>query len=257
MKTRIWLIARNCLTDVVRHKVISIHLIFILIAAGLFNLFGHFSSSAVLEYRMIQDVGISVISLFGLLLTLFIGISTLREELNRKTAYTILTLPISRWEYYLGKFLGTLLATVINITIMVLIFSVLLYLKFQVVWWTFFWIVIFMTMEFAIISSLVLLFSLSDSTTLAFSFTFFLVIVGNLSTYVNHLIQEAEIPAFTYFGKVAFVFIPNFSLFNIKTRILKSLDIPFSLVGWSSAYCLVYIAVAVGLGMYIMEKRDL
>jgi len=257
MIRRTAIIAFDAFLDVARHKMISIHLIFLLIAAGLFHLFGHFSTSPDLEYRMIQDVGISVITLFGWLMTMFIGVSTLREELNRKTAYTVLTLPISRSEYYLGKFLGTLLATMVNVVIMICIFTGLLYLKFGVVWHVFFWIILFLLMEFAIVSSLVLLFSLTDSTTLAFSFTFFLVILGNLGSYIKHLIEEAGIPGLAAVGKVFFLVVPNFSLFNIKALLLKELTIPPALVGWAVGYCLLYLLFAVGLGIFAIKQKDL
>jgi len=257
MTRRVALIAWHCLIDVFRHKVVSIHLIFVLIAAGLFNLFAHFSTSPTLEYRMIQDVGISVISVFGLLMTLFIGVATIREELNRKIAYAILTLPIGRGEYYLGKFIGTLFATAINIAIMTTIFAVLLYLKFGIVWWTFGWLILFMSMEFAIVSSLVLLFSLSDSTVLAFSFTFFLYIMGNLADYVTHLLEEFGVSAINWIGKAAFLVIPNFSYFNVKVKILKDFAIPWTLFAWASAYTVLYIAVTVAIGIWLIKRMDL
>lgn len=252
-----WTIASNTLLEIARQKMLSIHLIFVLIALGLFNLFEHFSTTPDLEYRMIQDVGISVISLCGLLMTMFIGVATLREELNRRTAYAALTLPIARWEFYLGKFLGTLGATLVNVFIMGLIFALLLFLKFGVVWHTFAWVVLFMGMEFAIISSLVQLFSLSDSTVLSFSFTLFLVVMGNLSDYVLHLVEEAAIPGLLWVTKAAYWVIPNFHYFNIKTRILKEFALPPGLVGWAVGYCLLYVALSLVTGMLVMNRRDL
>ncbi len=257
MVRRIWIIAGNTLLDVARHKMLSIHLIFVLIALGLFNLFSHFSVTPELEYRMIQDVGISVIAVCGLMMTLFIGVATLREELNRRTAYAALTLPMARWEFYLGKFLGTLGATVVNIVIMVIIFATLLYAKFGLVWHTFFWVVLFMSMEFAIVSSLVLLFSLSDSTVLAFSFTFFMVVMGNLVDYVKHLVEEAAIPLLSWLTWAAYLIIPNFGYFNIKARILKSFSLPPELVGWAVTYCLLYVAFSLVCGILLMNRRDL
>ncbi|MBF0500846.1 MAG: hypothetical protein HQM09_11980 [Candidatus Riflebacteria bacterium] len=257
MIRRIWLIGWEAFLDVARHKMLSVHLIFVLIAVGLFNLFGHFSTSPTLEYRMIQDVGISVISMFGTLLTLFIGAATLREDLNRKTAYTVLTLPLPRWEFYLGKLLGTLMAVITNIALMIIIFAGLLYIKFGTVWTAFFWIILFMTMEFAIISSLVLLFSLSDSTVLCFSFTLFLVIMGNLVDYIHHLVEEAGIPLLAWLNDAIFVVIPNFTYFNIKARILKEFAISWKMIGWGLGYASIYVLCTVAVGIFIMERSDL
>ncbi|MFZ2957411.1 MAG: hypothetical protein WA705_11015 [Candidatus Ozemobacteraceae bacterium] len=257
MMRRIFFIAGNCFLDVARHKMISIHFIFLLIVLGLFNLFGHYSTTPDLEYKMIQDIGISVISLFGLLMAMFIGVATLREDLVHKTAYTVLTLPMARWEFYLGKFFGTLFSVALNVGIMICVFAFLLFLKFGTVWTTFFWIILFNTMELAIISSLVLLFSLSDSTILAFSFTFFFVILGNLATYITHLIEETGIETLSWLAKCAFVFIPNFGLFNIKARILKNFALSPHLVGWAVGYCILYLLFTVGIGIIFMERRDL
>ncbi|MFC1745473.1 ABC transporter permease [Candidatus Riflebacteria bacterium] len=252
-----WIIGKNTLLDAVRHKVFSIQFIFLLCAAGLFNLFSHFQSTVNLEYRMIQDMGISIIAFFGLLMTLFLGVSTLREDLDRKTAYVTLSLPIGRWEFYLGKFFGTLLATFLNVLIMGLIFSLLLFLKFKVVWHTFFWVLVFITMELAIVTSLVLLFSLTDSVVMAFSFTLFMYIMGNIVGYVKHLIAETGIQTLVLVSNLAYLAIPNFGYFNIKTRVLKDFAIPHELFLWAVAYCLVYLTVTCLVGILIMEQRDL
>ncbi|RCK81076.1 MAG: hypothetical protein OZSIB_2453 [Candidatus Ozemobacter sibiricus] len=257
MMRRIGLIAWDALREVARHKMLSVHLIFVLIALGLFHLFGHFATTPTLEFRMIQDVGISVISLFGLLLTLFIGVSTMRDDLNRRTAYAVLTLPIARWEYFLGKLAGTLAAVVVNVAVMIGIFAGLLYVKFGVVGPSFLWIIVFMAMEFAIIGALVLVFSLSDSTVLAFSFTLFLVIMGNLAEYVRHLAAETGWPALEALVGLAYVVIPNFAYFNIKARVLKELSISPALVGWAAGYGFVYVLCVVAVGIRLMERQDL
>lgn len=99
MFSRIRIIGWNTFLDVARHKMLVIQFVFLGIAMGLINLFGHFATTPSLEYRMIQDVGLSVISLFGFLIALFIGSTTLRDEIQHKTIYSVLTLPMGRWSY--------------------------------------------------------------------------------------------------------------------------------------------------------------
>lgn len=253
----IFLIAKETFINLLRHRMLSIHLIFILISLGLFNLFGHFSTSSELEYRMIQDVGLSVISLFGLLLSLFIASSTIREDLSRKTAYAVLTLPIARWQYYLGKFAGTMLSVIFNTVIMISIFAIGIGIKFHMILPSFFWVVFFMSMEFAIITALTLMFSLSDSTVMSFSFTVFLVIMGNLADYVKHLAAETGIYILDLVTRLSYYVIPNFGYFNIKTRVLKGLAIPSSMYLWAGAYVIIYVAMTVVLAVCFIEKRDL
>lgn len=256
MIRRVFWIAWGTLQEVARHKMLSVHLIFLLISVGLFNMFAHFSTSPSLEYKMIQDVGISFIFLFGFLLTLFIGSSTLKDELERRTAYAILTLPMPRWEFYLGKSLGTLAATMLNMGIMIVIFTILLYAKFGTFWSGSLWMLAFMTMEFAIITSVILLLSLANSSVMTFSFTMFLVIMGNLKQFVSHLTDEAGIIILDWMVWAAYCIIPNFAYFNMKARILKGGGIPYETLMWAAAYTATYVAVATLIGMFSISRRD-
>ena len=83
MFSRIRLIMWDTFLDVARHKMLVVHLVFVCIAIGLFNLFGHFSTTPSLEYRMIQDVGLSIISLFGFLMHVHRS-TTLRDDISAK-----------------------------------------------------------------------------------------------------------------------------------------------------------------------------
>jgi len=71
------------------------------------------------EIRIIKDLGLAGISLFGLAIALFLGVNLLAKELEKKTVYAILPKPILRWEFLVGKYLG-LVATV---TVVVLLMS--------------------------------------------------------------------------------------------------------------------------------------
>jgi|GEM_PF-908105 len=257
MLSRIRLIMWDTFLDVARHKMLMVHLVFVCISLGLFNLFGHFSTTPSLEYRMIQDVGLSIISLFGFLIALFIGSTTLRDEIQRKTVYAILTLPMGRWELYTGKFLGTLLAAVVNVLIMLGILTGLLYLKFGVLWTGFQWVALFMLFEFAIMTGMVLLFSLADSLIVCFSLSIFCVLIGNMAEHVQHLVREADIPLLSYLTDVVYCFIPNFGYFNIKFKILKDLTISPSFALWAAAYAACYLLFLLVAGSWALKKKDL
>ncbi|HNV71329.1 MAG TPA: ABC transporter permease subunit [Candidatus Ozemobacteraceae bacterium] len=257
MFTRVRLIMWDTFLDVARHKMLVIHLVFVCIALGLFNIFGHFSTTPALEYRMIQDVGLSIISLFGLLIALFIGSTTLRDDIHRRTVYAVLTLPMRRWELYTGKFLGTLLAVIVNVLIMLGILTFLLFLKFNVVWTGFHWVALFMLFEFSVMSGMVLLFSLADSLLLCFSLSLFTVMLGNMTEHVLHLVEHAEIPLLSFFTTTLYWVIPNFGYFNIKHKILKDLAISGDFALWATGYACCYLFFLLVAGSWLFEKKDL
>ncbi|PKL43969.1 MAG: hypothetical protein CVV41_09405 [Candidatus Riflebacteria bacterium HGW-Riflebacteria-1] len=257
MLSRIRLIMWDTFLDVARHKMLAVHLVFICISFGLFNLFGHFSTTPSLEYRMIQDVGLSVISLFGFFIALFIGSTTLRDEIQHKTIYAVLTLPMGRWELYTGKFLGTLLAAIVNVLIMLCVLTILLYMKFHILWGGFQWVALFMLLEFAIMTGMVLLFSLSDSLIVCFSLSIFCVLLGSMAEHVQHLAAAAEIPLLSYLTDVTYWIVPNFSYFNIKYKILKDLTVSPSFVLWAVGYATCYLLFLLAAGSWVLKKKDL
>ncbi len=257
MFSRIRLIMWDTFLDVARHKMLVVHLVFVCIAIGLFNLFGHFSTTPSLEYRMIQDVGLSIISLFGFLIALFIGSTTLRDDIQRKTIYAVLTLPMGRWELYTGKFLGTLLAAVVNVLIMLGILTGLLYIKFGIIWTGFQWVALFMLLEFAIMTGMVLLFSLTNSLIVCFSLSIFCVLLGNMAEHVKHLAFEADIPLLSFATDVVYWLVPNFGYFNIKYKILKDLAVSPSFAMWAIGYAACYLFFLLVAGSWALNKKDL
>lgn len=265
MFSRIFLIASNTFKDVARHKMLVIQLVFLGISCGLYFIFGHAAKdNPQLELKMIQDVGLSAISLFGFLISLFIGSTTLRDEINSRTIYSVITLPMGRWELYTGKFLGTLAATVVNVLIMLVMLTILIYSKFHIIWTGFHWIALFMLMEFAVMTGMVLLFSLSNSLITCFSLSILFTLLGTMAEHIQHQISEVAATFGAVFAeitnwivKVVYWIIPNFGLFDIKYKILKDLTISGTLITEAVLYAFLYLIFLLALGSFALNKKDL
>jgi Cu-processing system permease protein len=114
---RIVAIALNTFREAVRNRVLAILFLFALAMMSFSIVLGELSIHE--EIRIIKDLGLAGISLFGLAIALFLGVNLLAKELEKKTVYAILPKPIRRWEFLLGKYLG-LVAT---ITVVVVVMS--------------------------------------------------------------------------------------------------------------------------------------
>ena len=68
--------------------------------------------------RVVIDIGLASISIFSVLVAIFLGSSLLYKEIERKTLYVILPRPIRRWEFLVGKYLGIVLTGTVFITTM-------------------------------------------------------------------------------------------------------------------------------------------
>lgn len=77
------------------------------------------------QERVVRDIGIAAISLFGVLVALFLGSSLLYKEIERKTLYVVLPKPIHRWEFLVGKFAGIVLTSQIFLALIGGIFLLL------------------------------------------------------------------------------------------------------------------------------------
>src|SRR5579884_1478409 len=113
---RILSIARHTFKQSVRDKVLYNLIVFAFLLIGASILFGKISVD--IQRIILVNLGLSAISIFGLLIAIFIGVSLVWREIDRRTLYNILSKPVARWEFVLGKYLGLLLTLLVNTAIM-------------------------------------------------------------------------------------------------------------------------------------------
>ncbi|MBN1900756.1 ABC transporter permease subunit [Candidatus Sumerlaeota bacterium] len=113
-------IAMNTFKEAVRNRILYILLIFALIIMASSGILGELTISA--RDRIIKDLGIASINFFGVLIAIFVGIGLVYNELDKKTIYTIVTKPIHRRQFLIGKYLGLLLTIYVNMLIMTFFF---------------------------------------------------------------------------------------------------------------------------------------
>lgn len=113
-------IAFNTFKEAVRNRILYIILFFALIMIGTSGIIGQLTTAA--QSKIIKDLGFSAINLFGVAVAVFVGVSLVYNELERKTIYTIVSKPIDRWQFLIGKFFGLLLTVYVNLSIMTLFF---------------------------------------------------------------------------------------------------------------------------------------
>lgn len=115
---RIWAIALNTFREAARIRVLY-GIVVLVIGANLFAIvLGEMSVRE--EARVARDVGLAGISLFGSLTAIFLGVFLLYTEVQRRTIHAIVSKPIERWEFVVGKYLGMALV----LTVLVALFAV-------------------------------------------------------------------------------------------------------------------------------------
>jgi|YelNatPaOPRAMG01_1025707.scaffolds.fasta_scaffold01363_7 ABC-type Na+ efflux pump permease subunit len=124
---RVGTIAVNTFTESVRQKVYNILLIFALVAIASASFFAQFSFSEQLKF--VKDFCLGALSVFGALIAIVGTAQMLPAELENRTLYTILAKPVRRFEFVLGKYLGSVLLICVSLLIMAVMFGGVLWFK--------------------------------------------------------------------------------------------------------------------------------
>src|SRR5436189_3877367 len=126
MSMRIVYIAANTFREAVRDRVLYNLIAFALLVTGAAVLVGQISIA--IERLVVINLGLTAVSLFGIIIAIFIGIGLVSKEIEKRTLYTVLSRPVRRWEFIAGKFLGLAGTLVVNTFFMAVgFFAALLY----------------------------------------------------------------------------------------------------------------------------------
>lgn len=105
-------IALNTFRETVRDRVLYAILIFAALATLAGLIFGAISADQ--DLRILEDLGLTTISLFGCVIAVFVSTTLVFKEVDRRTIFLIVTKPINRWEFVTGKFFGVALCCFIT-----------------------------------------------------------------------------------------------------------------------------------------------
>jgi ABC-type transport system involved in multi-copper enzyme maturation permease subunit len=250
-------VARNTFREAVRDRVLYNLIAFALLMVGASVLVGQISID--IERNVVVNLGLTAVSLFGLVIAIFIGIGLVSKEIEKRTLYTILSRPVRRWEFILGKFCGLVGTLVVNTFFMAVgIFAAILYVthRFHRPDAYLLLALYFIVLEFMIITALALLFSSFTSPLLAAVFAFAVYIIGTFAEDLRGFAAMSH-GLTHWFATAAAYLVPNFAALNIISAVAHDQPIARALVLHNTLYALLYAAAAVCGAMLIFERRDL
>src|SRR3954466_11460332 len=126
MSSRVFNIAFNTFREAVRDRVLYNLVAFALLMTGAAILVGQISIE--IAWLVVVNLGLTAVSLFGMVIAIFIGIGLVSKEIEKRTLYTVLSLPVRRCEFIVGKFLGLAGTLVVNTFFMAIgVFAALFY----------------------------------------------------------------------------------------------------------------------------------
>ncbi len=257
MSHRVATIALHTFKECVRERVLYTLVVFALLLIGAAILIG--SVSIGIDKVLLVNLGLSAISVFGLLIAIFIGISLVSKEIERRTIYNLLSKPVARYEFILGKYLGLLLTLVVNTGVMTAGFYLTLFYQQRGLGsddLAPLLSVYLIGLELALVVGVALLFSTLSSPVLSAMFTFCVFIVGNFLDDIQDFGRQVHDRVVGQLANLLYYLLPNFSTFNQITAASHGQRVPAYLVTSSSLYALLYVTILVGAAILIFEERE-
>jgi ABC-type transport system involved in multi-copper enzyme maturation permease subunit len=251
----IWAVAGNTFRETIRDRILYNLLFFALALIGTAWVVSSWSLGQ--ELRVLKNIGLSVMSLFGLLMAIFIGIGLVYKEIDRRTIYVILSRPMRRWMFLSGKYIGLQFTLLLNFCIMTLGLHGALTLYGAGVDGPMLIAVGFTFLEMMVMMAFALLFSAITTPTLSAMFSIAVYIGGHLSTDIMLLgAGIAEDDLFEMIIRGLHYVIPNLEYFNFRVAIVHQLPLHTAELWQALCYGLAYTAGVLMLAMGIFERRN-
>jgi ABC-type transport system involved in multi-copper enzyme maturation permease subunit len=255
---RVGVVAWNTFREAVRDRVLYSLVFFALLMIAAAILVGQISLQ--IENVVIVTLGLGAISMIGLFMAVFIGVGLVSKEMDKRTLYALLSKPVRRWEFLIGKFSGLLLTLTVNTAAMACgLLLALLYVKHslagtgEVVLIA----VYFILLKLALVVALALLFSCYTTPLLAILFTAGLYVAGLFVGAMRTVRADLMAPALrTFLGWLSYI-LPNFSNFDVMSPAAHGHRVPVILAVQNTAYAVLYCAIVLAAASMIFSRRNL
>lgn len=246
-------IALNTFRENLRDKLLYNLLVFALLMIG---------SSLILMrltlgefHRLLLDIGLGSVNIFSVLIAIFVGIGLVNKEIEKKTIYTIISKPVARYEFLIGKYFGLTITLLVNILIMTAGLLAVLVAQDVPVEAVLFKAIGLILLECMVVTAVALLFSTFTSATLSAIFTLAIYVIGHLTPDLKAFGQRMEGLGRNVL-KGMYYLLPNLDRFNLKGHVTHQLDVPLNDLMLIVAYGMAYTAFLLMLASVIFQRRD-
>ena len=264
---RILHVAVSVFKESVRDKVLYNLVAFAILLMGASYLIGKITAGQ--DVKIIKDLGLAAIATFGLFIAVFIGIGLVWKEVERRSIYSLLSKPIRRSEFILGKYAGLVLTLLVNVSVMTAAFYlVLAYLDTQFTdrvraGWpapatdpAMLKAIGLIFVELMLVTAVALFLSTFSSPFLSAALTFGLWVIGHFNTDLRNFEAVVGSSSAAYVARGLYYVLPNFAAFDIKSQVVHALPVEASYVATTAVYGAVYASLLLTAAVMVFSRRD-
>jgi ABC-type transport system involved in multi-copper enzyme maturation permease subunit len=250
---RLAAVAANTFRETVRERVLYNLVFFALLMTASGLLLEQLSIRQ--DEKIIKDIGLAAMDLFGTLIALFVGVGLVAKEVERRSLYPLLAKPLSRGELFLGKFLGLSFTLLVNLSVMTVGLYATLLLTHRRLDPSLLKAIYPIFLSLLLVVALALFFSTLTSTALAAVCTVALAIAGRYADVVRNMREVAPaVPGWLI--SAIYYALPNFRNFDFKNQVAYGDPVPWQALAWVTLYACAYVGVVLGAGLSSWRRRD-
>ncbi len=249
----VWAIATLTWKEAVRNRIL-----YVLVFFAAFLVSGSWIVSQLTigdEVKIIKDMGLGAIHFFGILITIFIGMGLIFREMEKRTIYLILSKPVRRSQFLLGKFIGLSLTLFVVLCALGMIFYALLILKGGAEPRILF-ALYFFYLEWLLVAGIAMVFSSFSTPLLSTMLTLTAFFTGHLTQSLLLLQSRIESEAGKSVLSALYYLLPNLELFNARAQVVHRLAIPPQLVVETTLYWALYLSTLLLFAIFLFQKKD-
>jgi len=221
------------------------------------------------DMKIIKDLGLAAMSIFGLLIAVFLGIGLVSKEVERKSIFALLTKPVSRTQFILGKYAGLVGTLIVNLSVMtVAYYAVLAYMRYaaplgvQASWPApaldprLLVAILLIIAELAVVTAIALFFSTFSSPLLSTLLTLGLWVAGHFNSDLRNFGAVVDSAPVIAIARALYYLLPNLAPFDVKADVVHGLPVSAQHVLLTLVYAGIYSGALLTAAVAIFRRRD-
>ena len=227
------------------------------------------------DRMMIKDMSLATITLCGLLVAILSSSNVVAKEIEKKTTFTVLSKPITRPQFVLGKFFGVALVILVAVAVLGIVFYLRLYFYYRHSWthaWTpqsaamykgywnkdivcLFQGLVLSYLQVSILTAIAVAISTRLPMAVNASFCLALFVLGHMMQGLISLSQKRGAVA-SFLIRITALIVPNLGNTNITSSISLGEKVPWAYISLAVAYSLLYIALGLVIAVALFQERE-
>jgi len=264
----IGLVALHVFRDSVRDKVLYAIVAFAVLLIGASYLISQLTAGQ--DLKIIKDLGLASMSLFGLFIAIFIGIGLVAKEIDRRSIYAVLVKPVRRHEFIVGKYLGLVLTLTVNLAVMTVAYYLVLAYMGQTMTESalravpappadprLLVAIALIGLELALVTAVALFCSTFSSSALTSAgLTAGLYVAGQFNADLRNFERVVDSNPAVWLARALYHLLPDLSAFDVKMQVVHGLPVSAGYVAVTAGYGVLYIAALLLGATIIFSRRD-